>query len=138
MIYRCNFWFWYILLLFRVLVIKERKMNCLRLRDLEISAQFIVIKDCTKSKFFTLFLKNIHYFHKCDNNLQYICNWKIFFVFLESIFMLLLVLCLCENNMDTVLRFVKLASSFHILHCFNELCNVTIQFCMFSRSSLKM
>ena len=71
-----------------------------------------------------------------------ICNTyaieKIFFVFVESIFMLLLVLCLCENNMDTVLRFVKLASSFHILHCFNELCNVTIQFCMFSRSSLKM
>ena len=51
--------------------------------------------------------------------------------------MLLLVLCWCETNMDTVLRFVKLASSFHILHCFNELCNVTIQFCMFTRSSLK-
>ena len=53
------------------------------------------------------------------------------------LFMLLLVLCWCETNMDTVLRFVKLASSFHILHCFNELCNVTIQFCMFTRSSLK-
>ena len=39
--------------------------------------------------------------------------------------MLLLVLCACENNIDTVLRFVKPASNFHILHCFNELCNVT-------------
>ena len=34
----------------------------------------------------------------------------------------------CENNIDTVLRFVKQASSFHILYCFNELFNVTIYY----------